>query len=47
MVLIIMPGRGLEPLQDTPHGPQPCASTNSATPAYVLKYILSKKISQE
>ncbi len=29
-----MPGAGLEPAQDKlPHGPQPCASANSATPA--------------
>jgi hypothetical protein len=38
-----MPEGGFEPPQDIiPHGPQPCASTSSATPARMDKKLYKK-----
>ena len=36
----VVPGRRLELLQVAPHGPQPCASASSATPALVYGLII-------
>lgn len=37
---IIMSGKGLEPSQISPHEPESCASTNSATSTFRFSYIL-------
>ena len=34
--LLVVPTKGLEPLHPKAHGPEPCASTNSATWALLL-----------
>src|SRR5450830_1431167 len=35
-LLLVVPTKGLEPLHPKAHGPEPCASTNSATWALLL-----------
>ncbi len=36
MRILLVRARGVEPLWISPHGPEPCASANSAMPAKIL-----------
>ena len=40
-LLLVVPTKGLEPLHPKAHGPEPCASTNSATWALCCLLLLS------
>lgn len=41
MRMLLVRARGVEPLWISPHGPEPCASANSAMPAqYATKLLL-------
>ena len=38
---LFVPGAGVEPARCKAHGPKPCVSTSSTTPALPLPYILT------